>query len=135
MYDLINAADRTFIWIFAKACADFEDAAFHLIRISQVITKSEQVDLLSSVCEDEMKSVASLGTMFRLNSLATKMMDTYLKQEAAAYLLSTLESPICEIIKEDRECEIDPSKIATCDAALLEIRHDLLASKYPSPYT
>lgn len=129
MYELINAVDRTFIWTFAKACADFEDAAFHFIRISQVITKREQVDLLASICEEELKSASSIGTIFRLNSLATKMMDTYLKQEAAEYLLSTLENPISEILKEDRDCEIDPSKIDNCDPALLDSRHGLLESK------
>ncbi len=129
MYELlINSANRAFMSVFAKSCSDIDDSTFHLIRISQALTKREQVDLLSGICEDEMKTAGNLSTLFRLSSFATKMMDTYLKQEALIYLTSTLERPITDIIKEDKDCEIDPTKFTNSDLDIPGSRYLLLES-------
>lgn len=49
---------------------------------------------------------------FRGNSLATKAMEAYLKLTGDRYLQDTLAEPIAELLDAQKDCEVDPLKVA-----------------------
>ncbi|VDO59363.1 unnamed protein product [Onchocerca flexuosa] len=67
--------------------------------------------------------------MFRGNSLATKAMEAYMKLVADKYLQNTLGEFVKVIQQSDKDCEVDPLKMANISVLSLEKnRHQLVAN-------
>uniref|UniRef100_A0A0R3RNT2 Ras-GAP domain-containing protein n=1 Tax=Elaeophora elaphi TaxID=1147741 RepID=A0A0R3RNT2_9BILA len=67
--------------------------------------------------------------MFRGNSLATKAMEAYMKLVADEYLQNTLGDFVKTMQQSDRDCEVDPLKMANISVLALEKnRHQLVAN-------
>lgn len=54
----------------------------------------------------------------------------YMKYDAMNFLLASIESPVLEIIKQDKDCEIDPSRLRNPgDAQFIDDRVNTLESE------
>jgi hypothetical protein len=87
--------------------------------------------LIWSLLEEEIENTKSIQTLFRGNTLATKLFEMYIRDQASKYLIAALETSINGIVKDDKECEIDPSRFGKReDKEDLEDRHRRLECKF-----
>ncbi|KAJ3012327.1 Ras GTPase-activating protein 1 [Thoreauomyces humboldtii] len=59
----------------------------------------------------EIESTSDPNIMFRGNSIATKILDQYMKMVAEGYLHATLQSLIRGVYTSKESCEVDPSRL------------------------
>ncbi|KAI5714199.1 hypothetical protein M8J76_012741 [Diaphorina citri] len=69
------------------------------------------VPMIRSLAELEMANVTNTNTIFRGNSLVSKMMDETMKLTGLNYLHETLRAPLAKIFAERKNCEIDPARM------------------------
>ena len=86
--------------------------SFHLTRVCLTIPKRNAIFLIWSLLEEEIENTKSIQSLFRGNTLATKLFEMYIRDQASAYLIAVLETSIGAIVKDGKECEIDPSRFA-----------------------
>ncbi|EDQ91742.1 uncharacterized protein MONBRDRAFT_17576 [Monosiga brevicollis MX1] len=82
--------------------------ANHLIRIW--INDGRDEELIGYLMAHHMQTEESPGTLFRGNTLVTKVMDQYMKFIAIDYLQDTVEHCIVDICDEKRSFEMDDSR-------------------------
>ncbi|KAG8237571.1 hypothetical protein J437_LFUL003295, partial [Ladona fulva] len=85
------------------------DAAQPLVRVFSHYKLI--VPLIRNLAEWEISKVTDVNTIFRGNSLVSKLMDEFMKLAGLHYLHTTLKPVIESVIRERRPCEIDPSKV------------------------
>ncbi|KAL5476310.1 hypothetical protein EMCRGX_G026236 [Ephydatia muelleri] len=84
--------------------------------IVKIFLKSNKIDgLMKAIIEHEVKVTSDPNTLFRGNSLASKVIDEFMKLVGQEYLQRTLQCCIDEIFDSKRNCEIDPSKLTDAD--------------------
>lgn len=66
---------------------------------------------LQKLIQNEVNSTISEETLFRRNSVAMKMTTAFMKEEATDYIITLLEGTLKEMIEQDKNFEIDTSKI------------------------
>lgn len=59
----------------------------------------------------EVEATVDPGTLFRLNSIATRLMSAYTRQTGTPYLVRTLRPFITEILASGQGYEVDPMKL------------------------
>lgn len=69
------------------------------------------VPMIRALAELEMSKVTNTNTIFRGNSLVSKMMDETMKLTGLRYLNETLRAPLEKIFAERKNCEIDPTRL------------------------
>ncbi|KAJ3149337.1 Ras GTPase-activating protein 1 [Geranomyces michiganensis] len=60
---------------------------------------------------NEIEKTSDANIMFRGNSIATKILDQYMKMVGGGYLHSTLQSLIRGVYTSKESCEVDPSRL------------------------
>uniref|UniRef100_A0A8D8YL03 Ras GTPase-activating protein 3 n=1 Tax=Cacopsylla melanoneura TaxID=428564 RepID=A0A8D8YL03_9HEMI len=80
-----------------------------LVRL--LVFHNRIVPMMRSLAELEMSKVTNTNTIFRGNSLVSKMMDETMKLTGLHYLHETLRAPLEKIFAERKNCEIDPSRM------------------------
>lgn len=79
---------------------------------SIIIDNSEikTTSFLKFVISGEVKSCLSTATLFRRNSLASKMVTSCMIKFGKEYLIKHISSIVSKVIKENECCEVDPGK-------------------------
>eukprot|EP00002_Diphylleia_rotans_P014404 TRINITY_DN2808_c0_g1_i1.p1 TRINITY_DN2808_c0_g1~~TRINITY_DN2808_c0_g1_i1.p1 ORF type:complete len:755 (+),score=160.37 TRINITY_DN2808_c0_g1_i1:49-2313(+) len=67
--------------------------------------------LITSICKHEVANTLSESTLFRTDSMGTKMMAALCRMVGLSYLKSTLSVPISQLIKDAPRMELDPSRL------------------------
>jgi hypothetical protein len=123
--------DLPFFKAFGNACEDKEDAAFHITKISASLKKKQVIELISSLCEEEIEETTSFANLFRSNSLATKTLDMLMKHIAIDYVIDSIQNALAVILKENKDCEIDPDHFQNdSDKNCIEKRYTLLRGNF-----
>uniref|UniRef100_A0A2C9K6R3 Ras GTPase-activating protein n=1 Tax=Biomphalaria glabrata TaxID=6526 RepID=A0A2C9K6R3_BIOGL len=86
-----------------------ESAAQPLVRL--FLNHGKLIPLVHALANWEMSTTIDPNTLFRGNSLLTKMVDELMKILGLPYLHDTLKSFIERVIFESKPCEIDGSKL------------------------
>ncbi|KYR01829.1 hypothetical protein DLAC_01846 [Tieghemostelium lacteum] len=86
-----------------------DEVAKVLVNFSEANDKTMSV--LKSVIQHEVTNTDTANTIFRRNSVATKMLATYTKLIGTPYLKSTLLPVIKTLLNNTNSMEIDPGKI------------------------
>ncbi|KAL3990743.1 GTPase-activator protein for Ras-like GTPase family protein [Acanthocheilonema viteae] len=104
-----------------------EDLATVLVRIMHKLHMAKH--FLCDLIMSEVDVLDNEHLMFRGNSLATKAMEAYMKLVADEYLQNTLGEFVKTMQQSDKDCEVDPLKMANISVITLEKnRHQLVAN-------
>jgi hypothetical protein len=69
------------------------------------------IGLLKAAVEVEVEFTISAETLFRRNSISTKLISLYAKLQGLSFLQHLLKELIENLVKEDKSLEIDPNKL------------------------
>jgi hypothetical protein len=100
---LVNNTDVYNMDVMAKALANI----FH--------QSGRALDLLVPVIQSEVSKTVHEATLFRSNSMASKMMGAWSSLIGVKYLQDTMAPVLTSILKEDPTVEIEPSKMGAGD--------------------
>nr|CRZ25620.1 Bm7585 [Brugia malayi] len=104
-----------------------EDLATVLVRIMHKLHMAKH--FLCDLIMSEVDVLDNEHLMFRGNSLATKAMEAYMKLVADDYLQNTLGEFVKAMQQFDKDCEVDPLKMANISVIALEKnRHQLVTN-------
>ncbi|KAJ3045405.1 hypothetical protein HDV00_010275 [Rhizophlyctis rosea] len=109
--DIILDPSRTALRVFSRVCEDQEDAALHILQIAECAPGDAASDFVTDLCVKEILDSKEPATLFRANSMATKTLDVYMKLIGMDYLREVLQSHIRDIMRWNKDCEIDPMKM------------------------
>lgn len=97
------------VYLLGEMVANKQEIAQPLVRL--FTHKERIVDIIQNLAEYEICKLTDPTTIFRGNTLVSKMMDEAMKLSGLHYLHSTLR-PIVELILHEKKCcEIDPTRI------------------------
>eukprot|EP00158_Paraphelidium_tribonemae_P006294 Partr_v1_DN27765_c1_g1_i3_m67270 putative GTPase Activating protein len=99
--------------VLGRVTDEREETAKNVIIITE--NANLAVDFIIKVAMSEIKSTPDPHTIFRANSLGSKVIDQYLKMTGMKYLKNTLAAVIKEIFVQSRPCEIDPTRLGEGD--------------------
>lgn len=85
------------------------DAAQPLVRI--LLHYDQIVPTIRALAKWEISKVTDANTIFRGNTLVSKMMDEVMRLAGLRYLHETLRGPLEKIFLERKPCEIDPTRV------------------------
>ncbi|XP_067014375.2 ras GTPase-activating protein 3 isoform X2 [Anabrus simplex] len=85
------------------------DAAQPLVRV--FMHSGQIVPMIRALARWEISKVTDANTIFRGNTLVSKMMDEVMKLAGLHYLHSTLRPAMDLVFQERRPCEIDPTRV------------------------
>lgn len=88
---------------------DLTSLAYTLLRIFR--QHGNEVSLIVSIANRELNIKEKKETLFRSNTLATKLMDQYMKMNAIPYLQKTIKDVILKVMDCKQCCELNPSKV------------------------
>lgn len=86
----------------------------------------KECELIKSLCQAEIVRENDTSTLFRATSLATTLMDIYMKSECGLFLQSALSDTIQKLIESKRSAELNPTKMEVNDDACLNAEFLLL---------
>ncbi|KAL9654576.1 hypothetical protein ABK040_006640 [Willaertia magna] len=84
-----------------------------LTLFDSVDSKRTSVDLVKSAISVEIACAESAGTLFRRNSLSSKLVTLFFKVFGLRYLTKTIKPFLIKLIKENKSIEIDDEKVST----------------------
>jgi Ras GTPase-activating protein 3 len=97
------------VYLLGEMVANKQEIAQPLVRL--FTHNNRIVDIIQRLAEWEICKLTDPTTIFRGNTLVSKMMDEAMKLSGLHYLHSTLR-PIVELILHEKKCcEIDPARI------------------------
>ncbi|XP_063224525.1 GTPase-activating protein isoform X2 [Bacillus rossius redtenbacheri] len=99
------------------------DAAQPLVRV--FMHHGRVVPLIRELAKWEISKVTDANTIFRGNTLVSKMMDEVMRLAGLHYLHNTLRGPMELVFQERKPCEIDPTRVkdrATVEANLANLK-------------
>lgn len=97
------------VYLLGEMVANKQEIAQPLVRL--FTHNNRIVEIIQNLAEYEISKLTDPTTIFRGNTLVSKMMDEAMKLSGLHYLHSTLR-PIVELILHEKKCcEIDPMKI------------------------
>ncbi|KAJ3053824.1 hypothetical protein HK097_003290 [Rhizophlyctis rosea] len=109
--DIILDPSRTALRVFSRVCEDQEDAALHILQIAECAPGDAASDFVTDLCVNEIEDSKDPATLFRGNTMATKTLDVYMKLVGMSYLREVLLPHIKDIMRLNKDCEIDPMKM------------------------
>ncbi|XP_064614886.1 ras GTPase-activating protein 3-like isoform X2 [Liolophura sinensis] len=95
--------------ILSEVVENLEDAAQPIMRI--FLQNGKMVPLVKALAEWEISKTSDPNTLFRGNTLASKLVDSLMKLVGIPYLHDTIKGVIDLIRSEQKSCEIDPSRL------------------------
>lgn len=107
---ILNDPDYQTIFALEEACA--KDRS-HLASILLDIFRHEQkeLSLLENLNRREIQREEERSTLFRSNTLATTMMDKYMKTTANAFVQHAIKKVVLKIMDAKYSCELNPLKL------------------------
>lgn len=96
------------VYILGETISNKTDVAQPLVRI---FTHRGQISpIIKALADHEISKLTDPTTIFRGNTLVSKMMDEAMRLSGLHYLHSTLRPIVDAIVQERKPCEIDPTK-------------------------
>ncbi|KAK6644718.1 hypothetical protein RUM43_000987 [Polyplax serrata] len=89
------------------------EAAQPLVRI--MTHHGQIVSIIKALAKWEISKLTDANTIFRGNTLVSKMMDEVMQLAGSHYLRSTLKPSLEVILSEKKQCEIDPTRVKDTD--------------------
>ncbi|KAG7304350.1 hypothetical protein JYU34_011290, partial [Plutella xylostella] len=97
------------VYILGEIASSKTDAAQPLVRL---FTHHDLiVPVVKELADAEISVLTDATTIFRGNTLVSKMMDEAMRLTGAAYLRSVLRPTLAAVLAERRPCEIDPARV------------------------
>jgi len=88
---------------------DLNPLAYTILRIFR--QHGNEINLIMAIARKELNHKEKKETLFRGNTLATKLMDQYMKMTAIPYLQKTIKEVILKIMECRQCCELNPSRV------------------------
>ncbi|XP_018804156.1 PREDICTED: GTPase-activating protein isoform X2 [Bactrocera latifrons] len=79
--------------------------------------------IIKALADYEISNLTDPTTIFRGNTLVSKMMDEAMRLSGLPYLHQTLRPVLAQILAEKKPCEIDPSKVKDRSAVDTNLNH------------
>lgn len=96
------------VYLLGEMVANKQEVAQPLVRL---FTHNKRiVEIIKNLAEYEISKLTDPTTIFRGNTLVSKMMDEAMKLSGLNYLHSTLRPIVESILNEKKCCEIDPAR-------------------------
>eukprot|EP00111_Clytia_hemisphaerica_P003207 TCONS_00009136-protein len=111
--EVLLSRDYAFVQSLGEVSKDLNSLAFTLLKIFRQSSQDEheEIQLIKTITSRELNNREKKETLFRGNTLATKLMDQYMKMVAIPYLQKTIKSVILKIMESRQNCELNPSRI------------------------
>ncbi|KAJ3051557.1 Ras GTPase-activating protein 1 [Rhizophlyctis rosea] len=84
---------------------------FAKVMLSILVAYERDLESIKTLTRNEIQSTDDPNILFRGNSIATKMVDVYMKLLGMEYLRSTLTSLIRGVYTSKFSCEVDPNRL------------------------
>ena len=120
---MVHSDDFKLLILLGRVSQDRENAAKVLIKIFE--HEKCVMHVLNALISSEIENTADVNTLFRGNSIATKITDVFMKRAGLPYLVKTLEKVINAIISEQTPCELDPTRIDSGDKQQADLKRNL----------
>lgn len=112
--EVLLSKDYMLVQSLGEVSKDLNSLAHTLLKIFKQGTKpedNEEILLIKTIASREMNNREKKETLFRGNTLASKLMDQYMKMVAITYLKKTINSVILKIMDSRQNCELNPSRV------------------------
>ncbi|XP_065672568.1 ras GTPase-activating protein 1 isoform X3 [Hydra vulgaris] len=109
LHKVLLNKDYQIIQSLGEVCKDLNSLAYTLLRIFR--QDNSEINLIQTIATKEMNQLEKKETLFRGNTLTTKLMDQYMKMIATPYLQQTIKSVILKIMESKQCCELNPSQV------------------------
>lgn len=97
------------VYILGEIVSSKMDAAQPLVRV--LVHHCQLVAVMRALASHEISKLTDPTTIFRGNTLVSKMMDEGMRLAGLHYLHSTLRPAMEQVFSEKKPCEIDPTRI------------------------
>ncbi|KYM80172.1 Ras GTPase-activating protein 3 [Atta colombica] len=97
------------VYILGEIVASKMEAAQPLVRV--LVHHGQLVSVMRALASHEISKLTDPTTIFRGNTLVSKMMDEGMRLAGLHYLHSTLRPAMEQVFLEKKPCEIDPSRV------------------------
>lgn len=97
------------VYILGEIVASKTDAAQPLVRL--FMHHDLIVPIVKELADSEISALTDATTIFRGNTLVSKMMDEAMRLSGASYLRAVLRPTLAAVLAEKRPCEIDPARV------------------------
>ncbi|XP_076246616.1 ras GTPase activating protein 1 isoform X3 [Calliopsis andreniformis] len=97
------------VYILGEIVASKMEAAQPLVRV--LVHHGQLVSVMRALASHEISKLTDPTTIFRGNTLVSKMMDEGMRLAGLHYLHSTLRPAMEQVFLEKRPCEIDPTRV------------------------
>ncbi|KAL0106212.1 hypothetical protein PUN28_016130 [Cardiocondyla obscurior] len=97
------------VYILGEIVASKMEAAQPLVRV--LVHYGQLVSVMRALASHEISKVTDPTTIFRGNTLVSKMMDEVMRLAGLHYLHGTLRPAMEQVFLEKKPCEIDPTRV------------------------
>ncbi|XP_034947168.1 ras GTPase-activating protein 3 [Chelonus insularis] len=97
------------VYILGEIVSSKMEAAQPLVKV--LVHHGQLVSVIRALASHEISKLTDPTTIFRGNTLVSKMMDEGMRLAGLHYLHSTLRPAIDQVILEKKPCEIDPTRV------------------------
>ncbi|GAB1609426.1 ras GTPase-activating protein 1-like [Argonauta hians] len=87
--------------------------------------ENQEYRLLEALNNMEIKKEDEVSTLFRATSLATTLMDQYMKMTASTFVQKASKDAVHTIIESKQSCELDPARMENCAELEGNVEHFL----------
>jgi alpha-tubulin suppressor-like RCC1 family protein len=110
LVDLLAGNSLSVVNSLVVTAEDEQEAVLRsVVRILDAYQKA--IPLIKRGITAEVETTTDPGTLFRLNSIATRLMSAYTRQTGTPYLIRTLKPFIVDILANSQSYEVDPVKL------------------------
>eukprot|EP00037_Helgoeca_nana_P030143 m.369383 g.369383 ORF g.369383 m.369383 type:complete len:953 (-) comp28121_c0_seq1:13326-16184(-) len=88
--------------------AQLAEVGKHLVRLW--LASGQILGLTHVLVSRDVASEQSTGTLFRGNTLATKVLDQFMKETALPFLHAAIREPVRVLFEDRASCELDPTR-------------------------
>ncbi|XP_041369267.1 ras GTPase-activating protein 1-like [Gigantopelta aegis] len=107
--ELILAEDYNEIIQLSKVCAKSEWIVMCKSLLRIFCYEKQEASLLRTLTEMEIDREAEVSQIFRATTLATTMMDQYMKLAATQFVESAVKDSVLRIMESKQSCEVNPA--------------------------
>ncbi|XP_029155667.1 ras GTPase-activating protein 3 isoform X2 [Nylanderia fulva] len=97
------------VYILGEIVASKMEAAQPLVRV--LVHHGQLVSVMRALASHEISKLTDPTTIFRGNTLVSKMMDEGMRLAGLHYLHSTLRPAMEQVFLDKKQCEIDPTRV------------------------
>ncbi|XP_072166602.1 ras GTPase-activating protein 1-like [Diadema setosum] len=119
---IFEDADYQTIFALEEACAK-DRAHLASVLLDIFMHQRKEISLLKNLNSREIEKEAERTTLFRSNTLATTLMDRYMKTTAQKFVQRAVGAVILKIMESKQSCELNPQKFEKGADATENLEH------------